>query len=140
MDLATGKELSHPVNVEQLAIVLDRHIIDLQSDNDAVAEMDPTMDSPVLYPSSSLIPSDLVQVSYQFGKYLYDLPFHTATASVAYKHVYDQYPSAGEILNRHRKLRGLTKVYPYLQLHGASHRGAYNLSLNLELYLKVLNL
>ena len=66
MDRATGKELSHPVNVEQLVVVLDRHIIDLQSDNNAVVEMDPTMDSPVLYPSSSLIPSDLVQVSYQF--------------------------------------------------------------------------
>ena len=81
------------------------------------------MDSRVLYPSSSLIPSDLVQVAYQFGKYLYDLPCHTATALVASKHVYKQYPSAREILNRHGKLRGLTKVCPYLQLHGASHRG-----------------
>ena len=59
-DLSTGKELSHPVNVEQLVAVPDRDIIDLQSDNDAVVEMDKAMDSPVLYPSSSLIPSDLV--------------------------------------------------------------------------------
>ena len=134
-DLSTGKELSHPVNVEQLVVVPDRDIIDLQSDNDAVVEMDKAMDSPVLYPSSSLIPSDLVQVAYQFGKYLCNLPWHTATASVACKHVYELYPSAREILNRHGKLRGLTKDCPYLQLHGASHGGTYNLSLNLELYL-----
>ena len=138
-DLSTGKELSHPVNVEQLVVVPDRDIIDLQSDNDAVVEMDKAMDSPVLYPSSLPIPSDSVQVAYQFGKYLYNLPCHTATASVVCRHVYEQYPSAREILNRHGKLRGLTKVCPYLQLHGASHGGTYNLSLNLELYLKVLN-
>ena len=35
-DFSTGKELSHPVNVEQLVVVPDRDIIDLQSDNDAV--------------------------------------------------------------------------------------------------------
>ena len=101
-DLSTGKELSHPVNVEQLVVVPDRDIIDLQSDNDAASEMDKAMNSPVSYPSSSLIPSDLVKVAYQFGKYLYDLPCHTATASVACKHVYEQYPSARKMLNRHR--------------------------------------
>ena len=109
-DLSTGKELSHPVNV---VVVPDRDIIDLQSDNDAVVEMDKAMDFPVLYPSSSLIPSDLVQVAYQFGKYLYNFPCHTATASVACRHVYEQYPSAREILNSHGKLHGLTKVCPY---------------------------
>ena len=136
-DLSTGKDLSHPVNVEQLVVLPDRDIIDLQFDNDAAVEMDKTMDFPVLYPSSSLIP---VQVAYQFGKYLYNLPCHTATASNACKHVYEQYPSAREILNRHEKLRGLTKVCPYLQLHGASHGGTYTLSFNLELYVKVQNL
>ena len=96
-DLSTSKELSHPVNVEQLVVVTDRDIIDLQSDNDAVVEMDKAVDSPVLYRSSSLIPSDLVQVAYQFGKYLYNLSCHTATASVVCKHVYEQYLSAREI-------------------------------------------
>ena len=88
----------------------NRDIIDLRSDNDAVVEMDKAVDSPVLYSSSSLISSDLVQVAYQFGKYLYNLPCHTATASIACKHVFEQYPSAREILNRHGKLHGLTKV------------------------------
>ena len=59
-DLSTGKNLSYPVNVGQLVVVSDRDIIDLQSDNDAVEEMDKAMDSPVLYPYSSLIPSDSV--------------------------------------------------------------------------------
>ena len=80
-----------------------------------VVEMDKAMDCPVLYPSSLLISSDLVQVTYQFGLYLYNLPCQTAT--VVCKHVYEQYPSAREILNRHGKLRGLTKVCPYLQLY-----------------------
>ena len=61
-DLSTGKNLSHPVNVEQLLVVPDRDITDLHSDNDAVVEMDKAMNSPVLYPSSSLIPSDLKSV------------------------------------------------------------------------------
>ena len=39
-DLPTGKELSHPVNIEQLVVVPDRDIIDLRSDNAAVVEMD----------------------------------------------------------------------------------------------------
>ena len=129
--------MSHPVNVEQLVVVPDRDIIDLQSDNDAVVEMDKAMDSPVLYPSSPLIRSDLVQVIHQFGIYLYNLPCHTATASVVCEHVYEQYPSAREILNRHGKfdksLSLLTVVY------GVSHGGSCTLSLNLELYLKVLN-
>ena len=139
-DLSTGKELSHPLNVEQLVVAHDRDIIDLQSDNNAVVEMDNAIDFPVLYPSSSLILSDLVQVAYQFGKYLYNLPCHTATASAACKHVYEQYPSARKILNRHGKLPGLIKACPYLQFHRTSNGGTYNLSLNLELYLKVLNL
>ena len=54
-DLSTDKEMSHPVNVEQLVVVPDRDIIDLQSDNDAVVEMDKAMNSPVLYPFPSLI-------------------------------------------------------------------------------------
>ena len=65
-DLSTGNELSLPVNAEQLVVVPDCEIIDLQSDNDAVVEMDRAVDSPVLYPSSSLILSDSV---HQFGKY-----------------------------------------------------------------------
>ena len=39
LDLSTGKELSHPVNVEQLVAVPDRDIIDLQSDSDAVVDL-----------------------------------------------------------------------------------------------------
>ena len=64
-DLSTCKELSHPVDVEQLVVVPDHDIIDLQSDNHAVVKMDKAMDSPVLYQSSLLTRSDLVQVAYQ---------------------------------------------------------------------------
>ena len=39
-DLSTSKELSRPVNVEQLVVVPDCDIIDLQSDNDTAVKID----------------------------------------------------------------------------------------------------
>ena len=43
-DLSTGKDLSHPVNVEQLVVVPNREIMDLQSDNCAVVEINKALD------------------------------------------------------------------------------------------------
>ena len=77
---------------------------------------------------------DVMQVAFEFGKYLRSLPSKSSTASQACKFVYQSYPPARETLSRHGKLRGLLKVCPYLQLDGSPSGGTYILSLNQEMF------
>ena len=135
--LSTGAVLPRPVNIEKCVVVPDQDTYDLQPPSDAVLESETEVQAP---PSSvSHVNSELSQVAYEFGKYLSSLPNKTATASQACKQVYMSFPSAREILTRHGKLRGLLKSCPYLQMDGAAHGGLYLLSLNQELFSKLLS-
>ena len=51
--------------------------------------------------------SDLVQVAYQFGKFLQSLPSKSTTASQACKFVYEHFPSSQDVLGIRGGLRGL---------------------------------
>ena len=127
--IATGETIPHPVNIEKVVVIPDPEVHDLQASNDSVVEiqLDNPAPTPVVVVSSH---SDLVQVAYQFGKFLQSLPSKSATASQGCKFVYEHFPSSHEILSRHGRLRGLCKVCPYLQLEGAASCGTYILSLN----------
>ena len=90
-------------------------------------------------PLSSPPDNGLVEVAFQFGKFLQPLPSKSATASQACKSVYESYPSSQEILACDGCLCGLVKTCPYLQLDGAASGGTYVLSLNQTLFDQVLH-
>ena len=94
---------------------------------------------PLMAPLSSPPDNDLLQVAFQFSKFLQSLPSESAIASQACKSVYDSYPSSREILARHAHLRGLVKTCPYLQQDGAASGGTYVLSLNQTCFDQVLH-
>ena len=125
--LATGETIPHPVNIEKAVVIPDPEVHDLQASNDTVVEF--VHDDPPVAPLSSPPDNDLVQVAFQFGKFLQSLPSKSATASQACKSMYESYPSSREILACHGRLRGLVKTCPYLQLDCAASGGTYVLSL-----------
>ena len=135
--LATGETIPHPVNIEKVVVILDPEVHDLQASNDTVVEF--VHDDPLVAPLSSPPDNDLVQVAFQFGKFLQSLPSKSATASQACKSVYESYPSSREILASHGRLCGLVKTCPYLQLDGAASGRIYVLSLNQTLFDQVLH-
>ena len=135
--LATGETIPHPVNNEKVVVILDPEVHDLQASNDTVVEF--VHDDPLVAPLSSPPDNDLVQVAFQFGKFLQSLPSKSATASQACKSVYESYPSSREILASHGRLCGLVKTCPYLQLGGAASGRIYVLSLNQTLFDQVLH-
>ena len=131
LTLATGETVPQPVNIEKV-VILEPEMHDLQASNDSVVEL--LLDTPMPTPIIVSPDSDLVQVAYQFGKFLQSLPSKSATASQAGKFVYEHFPSSREILSRHERLRGLCKSCPYLQLDGEASGGTYVLSLNQSLF------
>ena len=135
--LATGATIPHPINIEEVVVIPDPEVHDLQASNDTVVEF--VHDDPLVAPLSSPPDNDLVQVAFQFGKFLQSLPSKSATASQACKSVYESYPASREILARHGRLHGLVKTCPYLQLDGAASGGTYVLSLNQTLFDQVLH-
>ena len=80
----------------------------------------------------------LAVVAHEFGKYLNSLPSKSAISSQACKFIYERFPAAQELLARHGRLRGLIKAFPYLQMDGGTHGGTYVLSLNSDLFDKLL--
>ena len=92
-------------------------------------------DDPPVAPLFSPPDNNLVQVTFQFGKFLPSLPCKYATASQACKSVYEGYPSSRKILACHGHLCGLVKTCPYLHLDGAACGGTYVLSVNQTLFL-----
>ena len=118
--------------MEKVIVVPEPDTDDLQVPNDAIVDIDSDSDPPVVHTFRPQ--SDLVQVAFEFGKYLHSLPSKSSTASQACKFVYQSYPSAREILFRHGKLRGLLKVCLYLQLDDSPSSGTYILSLNQEIF------
>ena len=123
--IATGETIPHPVNIEKVVVIPEPEMHDLQASNDSVVELQP--DTPTPAPVVVSPDSNLVQVAYQFGKFLQSLPSKSATASQACKFVYDHFPSSREILSRHGRLRGLCKSCPYLQFDGAASGGMFYL-------------
>ena len=121
--VSSGEEIPHLVNIEKVVVVPEPELHDLQASNDGVAEIE--HDTSTLASVSISPDNDLIQVAFQFGKYLQSLPSKSATASRACKFVYEHFPSSREILARHGRLRGLIKVCPYLQLDGAASGGMY---------------
>ena len=81
---------------------------DLISSNGSGVEIQP--DTPAPMPIVVSPGRDLVQVAYQFSKFLQSLPSKSATASQACKFVYENFPPSCENLNRHGRLHGLCKV------------------------------
>ena len=130
--IASGKELSHSINIENVVVIPEPEFNDLQAPNDAVIEMevDVTQDSSPGISTNS----DLNHVAWEFGKYLDYLPSKTSSASQACKYVYEKYPASCEILACHGKLKGLIKLCPFLQMEGAAFGGTYILSLNQTLF------
>ena len=121
--IATGETVLHPLNIEKVAVIPEPEMHDLQALNDSIVELQTVTQTPT--PVVVSPDSDLVQVAYQFRKFLQSLPSKSATASQACKFVYDHFPSSREILSRHGRLRGLCKSCPYLQLDGAASGGTY---------------
>ena len=130
--IASGKDLSHPINIEKVVIIPEPEFDDLQPPNDAVIEME--VDTSKGSSPGISTNSDLNHVAREFGKYLDSLPSKTSTASQACKYVYENYPASREILARHGKLKGLIKSCPFLQMEGATFGGTYILSLNQTLF------
>ena len=90
--LATGETIPHPVRIEKVVVILDPEVHDLQASNDTVVAF--VHDDPSVAPWSSLPDNNLVQVAFQFAKFLKSLPSKSATASQACKSVYESYPSS----------------------------------------------
>ena len=88
--MATGETVPHPVNIEKVVVIPEPEMHDLQASNDSVV--------PLHCRIPQLPPLSLFQVAYQFGKFLQSLPSKSATASQAYKFVYDHFPSSREIM------------------------------------------
>ena len=136
--ISSGETLSHPINTEKIVVIPEQDSHDLRPPNDTVIEPE---DEPHGNTGQAVPPvnAELRQVAHEFGKYLNSLPTKTATASQACKFVYNAYLPAREILNRHGKLRGLVKSYPYLSMQGVAHGGTYLLSLNQDLFTSLLS-
>ena len=77
--IATGKTIPHPVNIENVVVIPEPEMHDLQASNDSVVEIQP--DTQTLIPVAVSPDNNLVQVAYQFGKFLQSLPSKSATAS-----------------------------------------------------------
>ena len=70
--IATGETIPHPVNIEKVFVIPDPEVHDLQASNDSVVQIQP--DNPTPTPVVVSPDSDLVQVAYQFSKFLQSLP------------------------------------------------------------------
>ena len=130
--VASGKDLSHPTNIEKVVVIPEPELDDLQPPNDAVIEMgvdNSECSAPVVTANA-----DLNRVAQEFGKYLDSLPSKTFSASQARKYVYEHYPASREILARHGRLKSLIKSCPFLQMDGAAFGGTYLISLNQTLF------
>ena len=90
--VASGNDLSHPVNIEKVVVTPKPESDDLQPPNEAVIEM--KVDTPDLITPVTTANSGLNQVTQEFGTYLASLPFTTSPASQEYKHVYETYPAS----------------------------------------------
>ena len=89
-------------------------------------------------PSHSDVLPELSSLAKEFGKYLTSLPSKSAISSQACKYIYDRFPEAQHLLATHGRLRGLVNAFPYLQLDGGIHGGTYILSVNSELFEKLI--
>ena len=130
--MASGKDLSHPTNIEKVVVIPEPELDDLQPPNDAVIEME--VDTSECSAPVVTANADLNRVAQEFGKYLDSLPSKTSSASQARKYVYEHYPASREILARHGRLKGLIKSCPFLQMDGAAFGGTYLISLNQTLF------
>ena len=126
--VASGKDLSHPTNIEKVVVIPEPELDDLQPPNDAVIEME--VDTSECSAPVVTANADLNCVAQEFVKYLDSLPSETSSASQACKYVYEHYPASHEILARHERLKGLITSCPLLQMDGAVFGGTYLLSLN----------
>ena len=80
--------------------------------------------------------SELATVAFHFGEYLLQCSHHTSVVSKGCKFVYNKYLPARDILSRHGRLRGLAPSCPYLFLSGGAHGGAYNKTVESDLFLQ----
>ena len=79
--VTSGEEIPHPVDIEKVVVVPEPELHDLQASNDSLAEIEHNTPTPA---SVSISPDNaLIQVAFQFGKYLQSLPSKSATASQA---------------------------------------------------------
>ena len=138
--MTTGKELK-AVNIEKIVVVPDGDPhADIRPDDDAEQLRDNTPTS--VQGSNELshqashnsISPELAKVAFAFGQYLRTLPKPQCYASEACKVVYQSFPDARDILNRHGKLKGLVAKCPYLSLNGGPHGGTYLLTLDMGLF------
>ena len=138
--MTTGKELK-AVNIEKIVVVPDGDLhADIRPDDDAEQLRDNTPTS--VQGSNELshqashnsISPELAKVAFAFGQYLRTLPKPQCYASEACKVVYQSFPDARDILNRHGKLKGLVAKCPYLSLNGGPHGGTYLLTLDMGLF------
>ena len=137
--MTTGKELK-AVNIEKSVVVPDGDPhADIRPDDDAEQLRDNTPSS--VQGSNELsheashnsVSPELAKVAFAFGQYLRTLPKPQCYASEACKVVYQSFPDARYILNRHGKLKALVANYPYLTLNGG-HGGTHLLTLDMGLF------
>ena len=137
--MTTGKEPT-AVNIEKLVVPDGDPHADIRSDDDAEQLRDNTPTSvqgsnePSHQASHNSISPELAKVAFAFGQHLRTLPKPQCYASEAYKVVYQNFPDARDILNRHGKLKGLVAKCPYLTLNGGPHGGTYLLTLDMGLF------
>ena len=84
--MASVKDLSHPTNIEKVAVIPEPELDDLQPPNDAVIEMD--VDTSECSAAVVTANADLNRVAQEFGKYLDSLSCKTSSASQVCKYVY----------------------------------------------------
>ena len=92
------------------------------------------LQSVLLPPPKSANSLELTSITKEFGKYLNSLPSKSGISLQVCKFIYDRFLVSLQLLATHGKLRGLVKVFPYLQLEGGIHGGTYILSLNCDLF------
>ena len=79
--MASGKDLSHPTNIEKVVVIPEHELDDLQPPNDAVIEIE--VDTSECSAPVVTANADLNHVAQEFGRYLDSLPSKTSSASQA---------------------------------------------------------
>ena len=119
-------ELLKPVNTEKLVVVPD------PTDNNDVLQSEYDTEFPV--DSQPTKTSELIEIAYEFAKYLLKRPQYTDYLSEACNYVYNKLPVSRELLNKYRRLRGLIFQCPFLSLHGGIKGGTFQLKSDKPLY------
>ena len=87
-------------------------------------------------PNSATFP-ELASIAKELGKYLNSSPSKSVISLQVCKFIYVRFPASRQLLATNGKLRSLVKAFSYLSLEGGTHGGTYILSLNSDLFHRV---